>query len=44
MSLKVTEWGFFEEFETDEFEFDGLPAKVVKPKTKPNGKWALKTE
>ena len=34
----------FEEFECIEFEFDGLPAKVVKPNVEPNGKWALKTE
>lgn len=44
MSFEAVEWGFFEEYEKVEFEFDGLPAKVVKPKVKPNGKWAVKTE
>lgn len=31
-------------FEGLEFTFDGLPAKIVKPKVKPNGKWCYKTE
>lgn len=26
------------------FEFEGYPAKVIKPNCKPNGKWMLKTE
>ena len=44
MSFEAVEWGFFEDFEQVDFEFDGLPAKIVKPRVKPNGKWALKTE
>lgn len=44
MSFDAIEWGFFEEFKTVEFEFMGLPAKVVKPNVPANGKWALKTE
>ena len=31
-------------FEGLQFEFDGLPAKIVMPKVKPNGKWCYKTE
>ncbi|MBE6694583.1 MAG: hypothetical protein E7589_07450 [Ruminococcaceae bacterium] len=27
-----------------EFEFQGFPAKVIKPNCEPNGKWLLKTE
>lgn len=31
-------------FEGLDFEFDGLNAKIVKPKVKPNGMWVYKTE
>ena len=31
-------------FKIDEFEFEGMQAKVVIPSVKPNGKWMLKTE
>ena len=31
-------------FQGVEFEFEGLPAKVIKPNGKPNGKWLLKAE
>lgn len=44
MSFDAIEWGFFEDYECEEFEFMGLPAKIVKPHGKSNGKWALKTE
>lgn len=44
MSFEPIEWGFFESYEHEEFEFMGLPAKVVKPNCPSNGKWALKTE
>ena len=35
------EWRSFKGYE---FEFEGLPAKVIMPNCKPNGKWMLKTE
>lgn len=44
MSFETIEWGFFEEYECEEFEFMGKTAKLVKPHGKANGKWALKTE
>lgn len=44
MSFDALEWGFFEDYECEEFVFMGQPAKIVKPHGKPNGKWALKTE
>lgn len=44
MSFDAIEWNFFEDYQCEEFEFMGLPAKVVKPHGKANGKWALKTE
>lgn len=44
MSFEAIEWGYFEAYECEEFEFMGLPAKVVKPNGPANGKWALKTE
>ena len=44
MSFDAIEWGFFEDYKCEEFDFMGMPAKLVKPHGKPNGKWALKTE
>lgn len=44
MSFEPIKWGNFEAYECEEFEFMGLPAKVVKPNKPANGKWALKTE
>lgn len=41
MNYKEIEWKGFSGIE---FEFDGLSAKLIKPRVKPNGKWALKTE
>lgn len=41
MEVKQIIWNGFDAVE---FEFMGLPAKVVKPKCKPNGNWVLKTE
>lgn len=40
-ACKKIEWRGFEGYE---FEFEGLPAKLIKPNCKPNGKWLLKTE
>lgn len=44
MSFEALEHGEFEGYPCEEFEFMGRPAKVVKPKCTPNGKWAMKTE
>ena len=44
MSVETITSSVFPGFLQDEFEFEGLPAIVVKPNTAPNGKWALKTE
>ena len=44
MDYAVTRTEFFPEYDTVEFEFEGRPARLVKPNVKPNGKWALKTE
>ncbi len=41
MEYGVIEW---QGFSGVEFDFQGSLAKVIKPKTLPNGKWALKTE
>ena len=41
MEYKRIEWNGYSGVE---FEFDGLPAKVIMPKCEPNGKWMLKTE
>ncbi len=41
MNFNKTEW---QGFECLDFQFLGLGAKVVKPKTASNGKWVLKTE
>ena len=38
---KEIEWNGFSGYE---FEFEGLPAKIIKPSGKPNGKWLLKAE
>ena len=44
MSFETVTWGDFEGFAREEFEFEGRPAILVKPNSRPNGKWALKTE
>lgn len=44
MSFEPIRRNNFEGYECEEFEFMGLPAKVVKPNKPANGKWALKTE
>ncbi len=41
MILKEVQW---QGYPAVEFEFDGTAATLVKPKVKPNGKWAYKTE
>ena len=41
MNFEPIEWNGFEGVS---FTFEGNYAQVVKPKCKPNGKWALKTE
>ena len=40
-AIKEFEWNGFNGVE---FEFEQLPAKLIKPNRKPNGKWLLKTE
>lgn len=39
--MKEIEW---RGFKGDEFDFESLPARVIKPNGTPNGKWLLKTE
>ena len=39
--LQEIEWRGFQGYE---FEFEGLPAKLIKPNCEPNGKWLLKAE
>ena len=39
--MKDIEWNGFKGYE---FDFEGLPAKIIKPNGKPNGKWLLKAE
>ena len=41
MSFQEIEWRNFKGYE---FEFEGLPAKLIKPNCAPNGKWLLKAE
>ena len=41
MQFQKIEWNGFQGVE---FTFEGLPAKVIKPNCKPNGKWLLKAE
>lgn len=41
MEFKEIKW---EGYSGIEFEFDGLPAKLIRPTTTPNGKWVYKTE
>lgn len=41
MEFEKIEWNGFQGVR---FTFDGNSAEVIKPKCKPNGKWALKTE
>lgn len=41
MQMNKIEWAGFSGVE---FEFLGLPAKVISPNCEPNGKWAIKTE
>ncbi len=41
MELKTFDYYGFEGLE---FQFDNLPAKLIKPNVKPNGKWVYKTE
>jgi len=41
MEFKEIKW---EGYSGVEFEFDGLPAMVIRPNCEPNGKWAYKTE
>ncbi len=40
-TFQEIEWRGFKGYE---FEFEGLPAKLIKPNCKPNGKWLLKSE
>ena len=35
---------WLDQFECEEFEFEGRAAKLIRPTAKPNGKWMLKTE
>lgn len=44
MSVIVTAVSEWEGFSVLKFEFDGMPAKLVKPQGNANGKWALRTE
>ena len=41
MDFKQTKWN---EFDCIEFNFEGNPARIIKPNCAPNSKWALKTE
>ena len=40
-NYKEIEW---EGFHGIEFDFEGTPAKIIRPNCEPNGKWAYKTE
>ena len=44
MSTLVTTVSEWEGFSVLKFEFDGMPAKLVRPHGNANGKWALRTE